>query len=266
MKTIITASLLLISLASASVAQVEPPSQAKTVGSEKETRKYVKSFRGQDLSGRKFLKENLDNCDFEDANLSSVDFTGSSLKNCNFRGATLTSANLGYTDLTGSDFRESEFKSVAVYGATLNQVNFEGLDLSTIQLNERKLRGANLRNVKDMSYIYNADFYEADLRGANFSNAVEFQPAAFRKAKYDQHTRWHKNFDPKSRGLVYEETKPEDNNTPGSTPTSGGADEFKRLDKNEDGVLSGSEATSSLSKDANGDKEITLQEFSAGKP
>ena len=254
MKSILTAVLLMLCFTSASVAQVAAP------GGTKEVRKYAKSFKGQDLSGKKFPKENLDNCDFEDANLTSVDFSGSSLRNCNFRGATLNSAVLSYADLTGSDFRESEFKQVSLYKATANQVNFEGLDLSSSQLNGLKLRGAILRNVKDLYSIYEADFYDADLRGANFSNAYELPPAIFRKAKYDQFTRWHKNFDPKERGLVFEESKPE-----AGTSSENAKDDFKRLDTNEDGVLSGKEATAHLSKDSNGDGEITREEFTAGK-
>lgn len=254
MKLILTALVLTLCCSSVSIAQVAVP------GGAKEARKYAKSFRGQDLSQRKFLMENLDNCDFEDANLSSAEFTGSSLKNCNFRGATLTGAIFNNADLTGSDFRESEFKNVRVSYAILNEVNFEGLDLSTIQLNERKLRGANLRNVKGVWLIYKADFYEADLRGANFTDAIEDQPAAFRKAKYDQFTRWHKNFDPKSRGLVFEELKPESDQPGGNME-----EEFTRLDANQDGVLSGNEATSYLAKDANGDREITQQEFGIAK-
>lgn len=234
-------------------------------GDAKEKRKYVKSFRGQDLTDQKFLKQNLDNCDFEDANLTRADFSGSSLRNCNFRGAVMDSTVLAYCDMTGSDFRESDFKNVSVYNAVLNEVNFEELDLSTIQLNERKLRGANLRNVKGVWFIYKADFYEADLRGANFTNAIEDQPAAFRKAKYDQFTRWHKNFDPKSRGLVYVESEPQpvqeaEEESPKSMQGNSEA-KFKELDANEDGVLSGTEASSYKDKDQDGDGEITLKEF-----
>ncbi len=85
------------------------------------------------------------------------------------------------TDLSGSDFRESQFDRLGLYEAIMNGVNLEGLDLSSTQLHNRKLRGANLRNVKGVWTIYGADFYEADLRGANFSQALEDPPRHFAK-------------------------------------------------------------------------------------
>lgn len=47
-----------------------------------------------------------------------------------------------------------------------------------------------------------------------------------------------KIFDPKTRGLVVEESKPEANE-----PSGNAKDDFKRLDTNEDGVLSGVSAS-----------------------
>ncbi len=162
-------------------------------------RKYAKSFVGEDLNRKNFSKQNLDNSNFEDADLTGTNFEGSSMKNCNFRGATMKETRLMECDLTGSDFREASLTYPSLSRAVLNKVNFEGLDLSTLQFNELKVRGANFRDVKGVWCIYGSDFFEADLRGANFTKALESSSlATFRKAKYDQFTRWHDGFDPKA--------------------------------------------------------------------
>ena len=234
----------------------------------KTDRKYAKSFVGEDLTRKTFSKQNLDNSNFEDADLTGTNFEGSSMKNCNFRGATMKDTRLIECDLTGSDFREAILTYPSLSRAVLNKVNFEGLDLSTLQLNELKLRGANFRNVKGVWFIYGADFFEADLRGANFTKALESgPPATFRKAKYDQFTRWHDGFDPKARGAVYEETKDEPTK-PEEKPKNDQAGmeaAFAKLDGNNDGVLSGKETATCKDCDTNKDGEVTLAEFLARK-
>ena len=230
-------------------------------------RKYSKSFADEDLSKKSFANQNLDNSNFENADLSDTNFDGASLKNCNFRGATMKNTRFTKADLTGSDFQEGTLQYASFYMSVLNKVNFEGLDLSTIQLNEMKLRGANLRNVKGVWFIYNADFFEADLRGANFSKAIDFNPATFRKARYDQFTRWHEGFDPKARGAVYEETKDEPVKPKETPKTDEAAMEaaFTKLDGNNDGVLSGKEMATCKDRDANNDGEVTLAEYLSRK-
>jgi uncharacterized protein YjbI with pentapeptide repeats len=243
---------------------------------ETQERKYTKSFEDEDLSGKDLSKQNLDNCNFENANLTKTRFEGASMKNCNFRGATIDETNFVNVDLTGSDFREAVLNFPMVSGAVLNKVNFEGLDLSKIGLHELKARGANFRNVKGFWYIYKADFFDSDFRGANVSQAIDFSPATFRKAKYDQFTRWHKGFDPEERGAVFVETKEEPAPVETEKPlpkTTGKPDNqsaaieaaFAKLDGNSDGVLSGKEMAKCKDRDANDDGEVTLAEYLAGE-
>lgn len=239
--------------------------QADDPTAPKSERKYKQSFVDQDLSQKTFTRQNYDNCNFENADLTGATFEGCSLKNCNFRGAMLKNAYFRQSDLTGSNFQEATIERTSFSSSTLNQVNFEGLDLSSVQLHELKLREANLRNVRGVWFIYGADFFGADLRGANFSQAIDFTPANFRKSKYDQHTQWHANFDPKARGAIYQETL-EDDPTPAADTTPQSINPsleaaFAKLDANQDGVLSGNEATQSLDRDQNRDGEITFDEF-----
>ena len=234
--------------------------------------KFAKSYEGEDLSGMDLSKKRLDNTNFRDANLTNTNLTDASLKDCDFNGATIKNTIFTGADLTGSDFRESTLVHPILQMATLNKVNFSELDLSKVQLSELKLRGANFRNVKGFWIIDGSDFFEADLRGANLTNATEYvlSPAIFRKAKYDQFTRWHKKFDPKERGAVFSETVPDaddkdmkkdaDKNPPANDRAAQEA-YFKKLDGNSDGVLSGKEMSGYKDRDANGDGDLTLAEF-----
>jgi len=237
--------------------------------------KYSHDFSGQDLTKQNFAKKNLDNSNFADADLTEASFEGVSLKNCNFRGATLKYTKFYDADLTGSDFREATFNFPAFNRAVLNKANFSDVDLNSTILSSLKLREAIFRNTVGFNHIYSADFYMADVRGADFSKAFDNNAANFRKAKSDQFTRWYDGFDVKARGLTVVVTKEEpaeedaDNPAPKpgkpSKPKSTDPEaEFQKLDKNEDGALSGSEMKGFKDRDTNEDGEVTLAEFLAG--
>ena len=260
-------SLICMLLSSTACCYLASTSHADEPAVKKVERKYAKSFADEDLSKKSFVNQNLDNCNFENAELSDANFEGASLKNCNFRGANMKNTRFTKADLTGSDFQEATLQYTGFFMAVLNKVNFEGLDLSTIQLNELKMRGASFRNVKGVWNIYGGDFFEADLRGANFSKASDFNPATFRKARYDQFTRWHEGCDPKARGAVYEETKDEPVKPKENPKKDLAAMEaaFAKLDGNSDGVLSGKEMATCKDRDTNNDSEVTLAEFLSRK-
>jgi uncharacterized protein YjbI with pentapeptide repeats len=227
-------------------------------------RVYKHDFEGQDLSDRDFSKQNLDDANFGDAVLKNTKFERASLKNCNFQGAKLEGTNLSYADLTGSDFRKSSFSWPSIYQAIFNGADLSGIDLNGLNTSEMKFREAKLRGTKGFNQIYGTDYYKADLRGADFSTAVLLDRTNFRKAKVDQYTRWPKGFDVKDQGLEFVETKPEEKDGPKTKSTTGNEKseaEFKKLDRNEDGVLSGTEMKWLQERDANGDGEISMSEF-----
>jgi hypothetical protein len=241
----------------------DKPSVAQESPKEK-PRVYKHDFEGQDLSDRDFSKQNLDDANFADAILKNTNFERSSLKNCNFQGAKLEGTNLSYADMTGSDFRKSTFHWPSLYQANFNGADLSGIDLKGQSTSEMKFREAKLRGTKGFNQIYGSDYYMADLRGADFSTAVLLDRTNFRKAKVDQYTRWPSGFVVDDHGLVVVETKPEEKDSPkGNSTLSGGKSEadFQKLDKNEDGVLSGSEMKGLKEQDANEDGEISLLEF-----
>ena len=241
------------------------PSLTSTFAQDKESkkpRKYKHDFEGQDLTGRDFSKKNLDDANFADAILKDVRFEGCSLKNCNFQGATWKDTYFASADLTGSDFRNST-GTMFFSNTILNKVDLTGVDLQGRNTQEMKFREAKLRGTKGFNQIYGTDFYMADLRGADLSTVVSYDRTNFRKAQYDETTRWPANFDVKDKGMVLVPTsetddEPADDSSAG--PANGEA-AFQKLDKNEDGVLSGSEAKGLADKDANSDGEISMAEF-----
>ena len=232
--------------------------------SKEKPRVYKHDFEGQDLSDRDFSKQNLDDANFADAVLKNTKFERASLKNCNFQGAKLEGTNLSYADLTGSDFRMSSFHWPSLYQAIFNGADLSGIDLNGQSTSEMKFREAKLRGTKGFNQIYGSDYYMADLRGADLSTAVLLDRTNFRKAKADQFTRWPKGFEVKDQGIVFVETKPEEKGSPKTKSTTGNEKrqaDFQKLDKNEDGVLSGSEMKGLQEQDANGDGEISMSEF-----
>ena len=236
---------------------------------------YKHDKSNQDLSSQDFSGQNLDNTNFESADLTYTKFEGCSLKNCNFQGATLKYTNFVKADVTNSDFRDATIERPQFFYGTQRNVNFSGLDLTSVDLNNAKLAGANLSKVKGFGDIYKADLTGADLRGANLQNAKEHSTmlAKFRKAKYDEDTRWFAGFDPKERGLILlksEEEEPNDapDDADSAKPKNDSVameEDFTALDANEDGVLSGKEMASCKKRDADGDGEVSLAEYLAGE-
>jgi hypothetical protein len=232
-------------------------------------RTYKHDFEGQDLTDRDFSSKNLDDANFEDCNLTRTNFKGASLKNCNFKGTRLEGTDFSKADLTGSDFRTATFQYPYFTEGIFNKADFTEVDFNHAFTHDAKFREAKMRGIKNLNQIYGSDYYKADFRGADLSTVALASNTIFRKAQYDQFTRWFKGFDVEASGAVFVETKEEEMEKPKKKPKTEEGDEgsedgeakFQKLDKNEDGVLSGSEMKGLKDKDANDDGEITLSEF-----
>lgn len=233
--------------------------------SQEKPRVYKHDFEGQDLTGIDLSKRNLDDANFSDAILKNTNLEDASLKNCNFQGAKFDYTNLRNADLTGSDFRKATIYFPLLSRAIFNGTDLSGVDLKGVNTSEMKFREANLRGTKGFNQIYGTDYYKADLRGADLSTAQLLNRVNFGKAKVDQFTRWPKGFDVSEHSFVFVETKPDEQPTDKTKPTSEDAGQsearFQKLDKNEDGVLSGAEMKGLNARDANGDGEISLSEY-----
>lgn len=233
--------------------------------SAQEPPKYARDLSDRDLVKQSFKAENLDNVTFEASDLSEAQLENAVARGSNFQAAILESANLWNVDFTGSDFRKANLKYARCSGAIFNRCNLSGVDLSSTIFLKNTFREADLRNLKGANQILQCDFFSADVRGANFTNAIGAESAKWRKAKYDRKTRWPKGFDPEAAGcvLVEDEDPPAKELPPNTASRAAREKEFSMLDVNADGVLSGKEMRPFAKKDTNGDGEVTLDEFLA---
>ena len=101
----------------------------------------------------------------------------------------MSRALISVTDLRGADLRGASF---ACPDCTIVSVTFSNLT------------GADLRRVDfGPSWIANASFEAADLRGANFADTIGL-PWSLRDAVYDDDTRLPVGVDPETWEMVYQ--------------------------------------------------------------
>lgn len=109
-----------------------------------------------------------ENSDFQGENLQDENFRDRLLKNAKFQGANLKRANFQYSNLQGAEFQ----------GADLKDTNFQSAD------------------------IYEANFKGAKLHGANLRECRNIETANWKKAEYDNTTRFPVDFAPNNFGLI----------------------------------------------------------------
>jgi len=92
---------------------------------------------------------------------------------------------------------QPELKSVVIPGSPDKGAQLRTARLRRASLAKKILRNADLRG---------ADLREADLRGADLTGAdltgAKVDGAQWEGARYDTHTRWPVEFDPRQHGLV----------------------------------------------------------------
>lgn len=109
-----------------------------------------------------------ENFDFQGENLQDENFGDRLLKNAKFQGANLKWANFQWSELQGAEFQ----------GADLKDTNFQSAD------------------------IYEANFKGAKLHGANLRECSNIETANWKKAEYDNTTRFPVDFAPDNFGLI----------------------------------------------------------------
>jgi len=170
-----------------------------------------RQVKGNMLSG-----QDLRWSDLQNANLVGVDLQGTNLSQTNLRGAILDRANLDAALLNSADLSEANLLVTSLKGADLSYVNLNGAHLAKADLTRAKLFHADLRSTDLTGAILTgtdwrsadlagADLTGADLRGTDLSGSMPYG-VKLRDNKYDEHTQWPEDFDPKAHGGQYMET------------------------------------------------------------
>ncbi|MBL9086620.1 MAG: pentapeptide repeat-containing protein [Planctomycetia bacterium] len=174
-----------------------------------------RDFRGQDLSKRTFVDQDLAdaslwNVDAKDARFERIRLVGADLS-----GADLSAAVLLRCDLTRAELRRLKPRWATFEHCDLSGADLRGSDLAQCHLLHPNFRGADLRDLQGIGVVKCGVFDGADLRGANlgaFRDDGTPPKTSFRGARYDKWTRWPAGFDPAAEGAVLDA---------GTTPPAG---------------------------------------------
>lgn len=119
----------------------------------------------------------LRNADLYGANLCETDLSGAQLFDANLSMANLRAANLSGANLVHTTFYKAKLSRATLYKAQLDEADFRNADLRGADLSEAACIQTNLREAKlqqsDLSgaNLSAADLRKANLREANLSNA-----------------------------------------------------------------------------------------------
>lgn len=139
--------------------------------------------------------------DFQKLQLRRVDLRNHKLQGVNLAGADLSYADLRDVDLSNANLSNCYFNEANLSGANLRGANLQGAYLIKAYLTNVCLKKAILKEAYFTgSFLTKADLTQADLSGT-FFNSVHVSGAIFKKATYDNMTRFDKSFDPNILGM-----------------------------------------------------------------
>jgi uncharacterized protein YjbI with pentapeptide repeats len=153
-------------------------------------------FTNATLKNASFLKANLENASFNRANLEGADFTGAKL-----RSASFTDAKAWHAKLAGTEIHLARATLITTDGLREKGFTFDQIDAinALAKTSQEKTSGslsfhfADLRGCLILGNAEGVDFRDADLRGADLSNAENLDKARLKGAKTDGNTRWKPN-------------------------------------------------------------------------
>lgn len=162
-------------------------------------------YSGKKLQKHDFRKAELAGAKFDEADLYGADFTGANLAGASFVGADLTQVKLDSADCTGANFTDAKFDTTMARETDFSKANLEGADVGGYTVvRGSNFSGANLRKLRGITETTECNFTGADLRGANLKNATDWKApsAKWKKAIYDDATRFPKGIDPEVEGAI----------------------------------------------------------------
>lgn len=144
----------------------------------------------------------LEGAQFGYANLEGAQLGGTNLKGATLWQANLVGANLGYANLEGADLMHANLVRTYLGEANFERANLRWADLEGAYLGEANLEGAKLWSANlTGANLEKANLTEADLIYADFTGA-DLLGAILTGARYNNATRWPKDFDPKLNGAI----------------------------------------------------------------
>lgn len=142
-----------------------------------------------DLNGLDLSFSGLIEVDFSRASLVTTNFHGAALDGARFSKANLQKANFSYSNLAGASFsralsRKANFSYANLAGVGFNDTDLRGANFSYANLN------ATCENWKHVNLGRGiGNFYNADIRGADFTNAYIEGMQFNDKTKTDDNTK-----------------------------------------------------------------------------
>lgn len=187
------------------------------------------NFTNANLTKTIFTETALDGADFRGASLDETDFRKAELIEAHFEGCNLQKAFLRETILSGAyiegaifsgcDLTRTSWGKTDLRGLDFSNCNLEKSDFSDCYLVDCNFESANLEDANFCGYepadLTRANFHRANLKEANLgytilkdTNLEEsiLQETFLADVKYDEFTRWPKDFDPndEKHGLIFE--------------------------------------------------------------
>ena len=142
-------------------------------------------FANATLEGALLRNAYLWSANFSHANLSHANLTAASANHASFNHGNLILANLSDAVLDNASFQAAKADSVRLGRSQLRSVDFEGTALNEANLTDAICSRARFHSAElDHAIVAGADFFEADLSGANLTGVLGAE-----KAKHLETTR-----------------------------------------------------------------------------
>lgn len=160
-------------------------------------------FHGSELRGAKLRKTKLRGADLNNTDLTDADLQGADLREASLSWAELKGCNLKGSDLRKANLMGSVLKNANLKQANLNRANLNGANLKQADLTKATIKSADL----NWAVLRGANLSQANLSRANLGWAIlvdaDLTKTILKKARYNEHTKWPKDFSPEEAGCVF---------------------------------------------------------------
>lgn len=132
-----------------------------------------------------------ENTNLDGLQLDGIDFTALDMSNSSFRKTSLQKANFNAATLVNARFQNAALNEATFNRAQVVSANFSGASLKGASLEKAGLTNCSFDNAD----LTKAKLTGADIRGVDFSTATLSKDSKFRKAIYDEKTKFPDGFE-----------------------------------------------------------------------